>query len=449
MSSHRVACRSNLPKDSTLLPLSRGELLVSRSHATFCRIAPEQVAAVRGVLQGGAADAELPASLLSALETHGFFGPARPPQAEERSVQLQLTNACNLGCSYCCTNSGTARARELDRDRWFALVDEIEARLGTKVRIAILGGEPLMVPWGMDLAERVVERGFTLTLFTNGTPLRDEALAARAASLIRAGAQVRVSLAGPTRASCDSASGAERFDQAIEGLHGVARHGAKAIVDLMLLPDSVEETAEHLHALRGLLPPGTVIAFGILFHGGREQGQRVFASRSELESALDRIAFEAGESIQAPSVRPLANRREGCTCALGHHLHVRSDGGLFTCFKMEEQVGDLGRDAFLEVLERVRAAPKPAATLTRCLDCALATLCGGGCRSENLQLTGSADEPVCGPWRVRVLSELLAEDRVAALDWPAPHLLGEARARGIEAPDSLQPLIPSRHLIDT
>jgi hypothetical protein len=77
--------------------------------------------------------------------------------------------------------------------------------------------------------------------------------------------------------------------------------------------------------------------------------------------------------------------------------------------------------------------------LDRCRDCALATLCGGGCRSDNLRWTGSGEEPACGPWRVRVLCELLAEDRVTALEWPSVHLLAEARRRGIPAPDRLVP----------
>jgi radical SAM protein with 4Fe4S-binding SPASM domain len=232
-------------------------------------------------------------------------------------------------------------------------------------------------------------------------------------------------------------------------VHKVAAHGQLVVVDLMLLPEQVDDVATHMRSLRQALPADTRIAIGVLYHGGRELGQRVFRSRAELERALDQIAFEAGETIAAPRRSALADRREGCTCALGHHLHMRSDGGLFTCFKMEEKVGDLREARFSQVVEQVQALPKPASVLAMCRDCHLATLCGGGCRAENLQFTGQADVPVCGPWRVRVLSELLAEDCVTALEWPAVHLLEEARARGIEAPPPLQPLLPSRHLLDT
>ena len=81
-------------------------------------------------------------------------------------------------------------------------------------------------------------------------------------------------------------------------------------------------------------------------------------------------------------------------------------------------------------------------------DCALATLCGGGCRSENLLYSGDPDVPPCGPWRVRVVSELLAEDRVTALEWPVAFLLAEARARGIETPEDVVPRQTSRHMTD-
>jgi hypothetical protein len=35
------------------------------------------------------------------------------------------------------------------------------------------------------------------------------------------------------------------------------------------------------------------------------------------------------------------------------------------------------------------------------------------------------------------------------LDWPASHLLVEARARGIAGPDALVPVLPSRSLLQT
>jgi hypothetical protein len=46
------------------------------------------------------------------------------------------------------------------------------------------------------------------------------------------------------------------------------------------------------------------------------------------------------------------------------------------------------------------------------------------------------------------MGELLAEDRVTAVEWPVAFLLQEARRRGIETPSDLTPRQMSRHLID-
>lgn len=436
-----------LPKDCVLLPLHSGELLLSREYALFCRIPQEWVPTLRDVLAGSDLGT-LPPSLVRDLREHGFGGPPRKAEEAAPSVQIQLTNACNLACAYCCTNSGTARQDEIDRDTAMRVVDDVAAILGKRTRVALLGGEPLLVPWAVDLAEHVVSHGLLLTLFTNGLALNDEAIAKRLGALCQKGAQVRVSLAGATAEVCDRVSGAPRFDTVISGIRILASFGPPPSVDLMLLPDQVEDASEHLAELRRLLPAGTPIALGIPYLAGREQGAHLFESRSQLEQALDRIAFDAGETIPATQTKPVTNRREGCSCALGHHLHVRSDGTLFTCFKMEERVGHLRTMSFAQGLRKLRDTAKPASELALCRDCPLNTLCGGGCRSENVQYTGDGDVPVCGPWRVQVLCEMLAEDRVAALEWPVPHLLAEARARGIEAPPCLQPSVPSRHLID-
>lgn len=446
-----LSAGSPLPEDAELLPIARGALLVSPGHATFCAIPEPEVAAVRAAL-----DARTPISalashsppLVDALVRHGFGGPPRGAKPTPPKVQLQLTNACNLACDFCCTNSGRARTGELSREGFFAIVDEVRAQLGAGTRVSILGGEPLLVRWALDLAEHVLDVGLGLSLYTNGVRLADPAIAARVARLIERGAEVRVSLAGPTRESCDAASDAPRFDAAVAGICALGALGTTPCVDLMLRPGDLDTMGESLPALRARLPAGTSISFGILFRGGREHGAHVFESRAALESALDRIAFEAGETIAAPTDAPLAERREGCSCTAGKHLHVRSDGALFSCFRMEEKLGDLAETPIAAALASIRARARPSHTLAACASCALRTLCGGGCRSDNALATGDGDAPACGPWRVRVLSELLAEDHPAALEWPAAHLLAEAQARGFEAPETLPARRRSLHLVE-
>lgn len=435
MTAPRTPSRRLLPEDAVLLPLQTGELLVSREQALFCRIPTEELETVRAAIRDGAREAELSPALVEDLARHGFGLPPRPSAPVRPSVQLQLTNECNLKCAYCCTDSGQAREQEVSRDQLFRVVDEARATLGSHTRFGMLGGEPFMVPWAIELAEYIVELGSSLVIFSNGLRLGDPELLRRVAALVRKGVELRISLAGVTRESCDTLSGAMRFDRAVEVVHAFRAQGAHPFVDVMLTPDAIDLAASQLPKLRQRLPPDTEIHFGILYLGGRERGEHLFGSRRALESALDRITFEAGETIPGDLKRPIADRRDGCTCALGHHLHVRSDGALFGCFKMVECLGHLRQESFADVAKAATTRARPAHSLAFCRDCVLATLCGGGCRTENIELTGDPETPVCADWRLRVCAELLAEDRPYALEWPVRHLKAEARTRGIETPD--------------
>jgi radical SAM protein with 4Fe4S-binding SPASM domain len=437
-----------VPRDCMFLPLSEGALLVSRDHAVFCRVPPGEVDGVRAVVDGGAPVERLSPAMRDDLDRHGFFGSPRRAKPDAPSVQLQLTNGCNLACAYCCTNSGEPRTQEVCFEQMLGVVRQIPEVLGAGTRVALLGGEPLLVPWAVDLASEIVKLGLRLTLFTNGLPLADDNVARRVAGLVQEGAQVRVSLGGPSTETCDAISGASRFDAALRGIHRLAARGGRAAVDLMLVPQHVETISGQLHDLRERLPRNTAVTLGVLYISGRETGQHLFESRAALDEALNRVTFEAGVAIPVSLPSPVTYRREGCGCALGQHVHVRSDGALFNCFKMEEQVGHLDTVGFAAAAQSIRENPHRARDLPTCADCALATLCGGGCRSDNLLYTGDADEPACGPWRVRVISELLAEDRVGAVEWPVGFLLEEARNRGIETPDDVRSRRVSRHLVD-
>ena len=307
--------------------------------------------------------------------------------------------------------------------------------MGTELHIDLLGGEPLLVPRVIDIGTAVLDRGSQLTLFTNGALLAEPDCAAGVAQLQKRGAQVRVSIASLSRQSCNDLSGGERFEQLLLGLQNPQLDPARLRIDIMLFPETAQDIGLHLPALRRRLAAATRVTLGLAFCGGRETGQHVFSSRDELESALDKIALLAGEAIAGAIRLPLAQRREACHCVYGNELSVRSDGMLFGCFRMEEPVGTYEPGTLGTTWQRMRRAPQLASGTAFCAACPLVNLCGGGCRSENILSTGLAHEPDCGPWRVRVISELLAEDNVAALEWPAVHLRAEAQRRGIELPE--------------
>lgn len=434
---------ARLPADCALLPVSAGRLAVSRSHAKYCLIPEAHVLAVQSVL-GGQPLASLDEALLRDLHGHGFFGPPRPWRDVRPNAQLHLTNRCQLRCAYCSMHAGPALPNEWPRRRWFALLDEITAHM-PEAQVSLLGGEIFLLPWAIDFAEEVQRRGRPLVIFTNGLPLASNArLAERVGRLAAAGAHVLFSLPGASAESCDRISGGARFEAALTALHAVASCGPPPELQLVLMPSNVDDVAANLHVLRRRLPEGTRLSFSFLGQRGRERGLNLFPSRAAVEAALDRIVFEAGERLPATRPRPMTERRDGCACALGVHINVRADGVVSGCFQMEELQGPLRPGELRSVLAHLAADAQPAHRLPLCADCPLASLCGAGCRAENVALTGDARTPACGPWRVRVLCELLAQDRPDALHWPARHLLAEAHALKLEAPRELLRRVDAR-----
>jgi len=97
-------------------------------------------------------------------------------------VTWQLTRDCDLACLHCCTDSapGKRLGDELTREEALRLAADIVASGVPYVMLA--GGEPLVVPHFLEVAEALGEGGVRLKIETNGQRF-DEAMAARLARL--------------------------------------------------------------------------------------------------------------------------------------------------------------------------------------------------------------------------------------------------------------------------
>src|SRR6188474_1081802 len=113
-------------------------------------------------------------------------------------VSWQITRDCDLCCLHCCTESapGKRLPDELDADEAMRVADEI-IRVGVPY-VMLCGGEPLVVPHFLALAEKLGRAGVRLKIESNGQRL-DAAIAERLARLpIRS---VQISLDGDTEAT--------------------------------------------------------------------------------------------------------------------------------------------------------------------------------------------------------------------------------------------------------
>jgi len=112
-------------------------------------------------------------------------------------VTWQLTRDCDLCCLHCCTDSAPGKRLhdELSADEAMRIVRDI-ADSGVPY-VMLCGGEPLVVPHFMDVAEALGSAGIQLKIETNGQRLDESAVERLARLPIRS---VQVSLDGDTQA---------------------------------------------------------------------------------------------------------------------------------------------------------------------------------------------------------------------------------------------------------
>ncbi len=186
-------------------------------------------------LAEGAGWADAPVAVDDGLPVVPLFGSALfPPR-----LWIYTNFTCNLACDYCVVaSSPTARARQLDRERFEALVDEAVAE-GFQ-ELYLTGGEPFAHPEIEALVRYAAQRLPTVVL-TNAmlfTGRRRQALAALAPL---PGLVLQSSIDGSTAALHDAWRGAGSFARAMDGLRYARELGLPLRVAMTQTPENRED----------------------------------------------------------------------------------------------------------------------------------------------------------------------------------------------------------------
>jgi MoaA/NifB/PqqE/SkfB family radical SAM enzyme len=131
-------------------------------------------------------------------------------------VSWQLTRDCDLACVHCCTESapGKVMPGELSRAEALALCDQIIAARVPYVMLC--GGEPMVVPHFLEVAERLGAGGVKLKIETNGQKFDADAIARLARLPIRS---IQISLDADT----PEAYAKQRVGASLEKVHEACR----------------------------------------------------------------------------------------------------------------------------------------------------------------------------------------------------------------------------------
>ncbi len=263
-----------------------------------------------------------------------------------KKLYAEITNVCNLRCSFC---PPSARAGEfISVDRFRVLLERIAGK--AELLYFHLKGEPLLHPEIGTLLDLAGEAGFAVAVTTNGTPLPRRAEELIGKTALR---RLNVSLhALPEAGAANGADAAERLDEILEAVERLraadpARASLKT-VSLRLWNRSDEAETDALAAgieRRFALEPGTLSA--------RLAGSRGVLLRSGL-------SVHPAERFQWPSLGGADRGERGFCRGLRDQAGILVDGTVVPCCLDGE--GDIPLGNIYEATwEEIMASPRARA----------------------------------------------------------------------------------------
>jgi len=139
-------------------------------------------------------------------------------------VSIELTHHCNFRCSHCYIPDFKAPDR-LTTERILTLLDEL-VEMGT-LGLTLTGGELLLRPDWLRIAQRARRLGFALRLFTNGALIDEDA----AAAIQGLNVVVEVSLHAMREEVFEKITGqAGSFEKTLSGIERLRQRGVEVVL---------------------------------------------------------------------------------------------------------------------------------------------------------------------------------------------------------------------------
>lgn len=339
-----------------------------------------------------------------------------------RSLDIAITNRCNLRCKYCSHFSSAGDVgRDLPIEEWLRFFEELNRC--AVMNVCLQGGEPFYREDLPDIIEGIVRNRMRFSILSNGT-LISEDIAAFLGSTGRCDG-VQVSIDGSISITHDAFRGAGSFSKAIQGIRNLQKHDAPVSVRVTIHRNNVRDLdsiAELLIEEIGLAGFSTNSASHMgLCRQNAEQVQMTTEERSLAMDTLKRlnekydghISATAGPLAEARSWMKIKDAREtegedfpqggyltGCGCPF-ESIAVRADGFLVPCIQMSHiELGRINKDDLQDIwlnhseLRRLRERKSvPLSEFEFCQGCDYINFCTGNCPALAYLMLGTDHHP--------------------------------------------------------
>ena len=339
-----------------------------------------------------------------------------------KTVDIDITNQCNLRCSYCFHFNGPADVKQdLPKEEWLSFFEELNRC--AVLNVCISGGEPFCRKDLPELIEGIVKNRMRFNILSNGTLITNEIARLIASTKRCDGIQVSIDSSNP--ATHDTFRGQGSFLLAMEGIKHIRNNGLALQVRVTLNKKNIYELDDiATFLLVDLNLPSFSINAASYFGLCQLNSDEVQLSVSDRTFAMEklltlnqqyngRIKATAGPLAEARIWSTMERDRltnkshnqetghlTGCGCTRSK-IAVRADGMIVPCNMLSHiELGRINQDSLKEVwqthpalLELRERNTIPLSNFDDCKDCDYIAYCTGNCPGLAYTLTGKVNYP--------------------------------------------------------
>ena len=302
------------------------------------------------------------------------------------NVFFNMTSACNLHCIYCYAATRIEHGRiTLSIEDYTRIIEDL-IKTHFSGQITFTGGEPLLSPCTIPVAEYAKSKGLKTFLLTNATLINEE----NVDRICKAFDNIQISIDGSTSSLHDHYRGEGSYVKAIKAIELLEKNNANYRIAMTVTRDNSGDVAGMSSRW------GSRLIFQPLFPLGRAEKSNTALSGIEYYNILS----------SCPNVNPFSSfmkiissgqGRYKCEkCAIGDaELSISSSGDVYPCQLLHNDscfLGNVHNQTIFEIYNSNKALYFKNHTVDEiegCKTCDFRYLCGGACQARHLSETGS------------------------------------------------------------